>query len=134
MLLDPSFLAIHPNKEYLYAVNEHDGKEGIETGKVSAFAIDKTTKNLSFLNDQVSKGTAPCHVSVTASGKYALVANYSSGSIAALPIKENGQLAEPTDIARHKGKGTHPRQESPHAHFINSTPDNQLITAIDLGT
>src|SRR3954470_10648367 len=53
----PSFLAIHPNKKFLYAVNE-------DQAAVSAFALDDKTGKLTFLNSQPSQGGAPCHLVV----------------------------------------------------------------------
>ena len=131
--INPSFLTIHPNKKHLYAVNEHGGDGEFDSGTVSAYAIDATTKELTFLNRQSAQGVAPCYISITSSGKYALVSNYVSGNIAALPIQDNGNLSEASDIAQHEGKGTHSRQDAPHAHFVNWTPDNKLITVADLG-
>src|SRR5258707_3255957 len=59
---NPSFLAIHPSKKFLYAVcevNEVDGKKG---GGVSALAIDPKTGGLTLLNQQSSVGAGPCHI------------------------------------------------------------------------
>src|SRR5262249_10307552 len=84
---DPSFLAFHPNKKFLYAVNE-----GQET--VSAFAIDDTTGQLTFLNSQPSQGGAPCHLVVDPTGKNVLAANYTGGSCICLPIGEDGKLGK----------------------------------------
>ena len=75
----PSFLAIHPNKKYMYAVNESEAT-------ISAFAIDSHTGNLTFLNRQPSQGDAPCHLVVDSTGKYVLAANYTGGSCICLPI------------------------------------------------
>src|SRR5262245_34315635 len=74
----PSIIALHPNKEFLYAVNERDAK-------VSAFAIDDKTGSLTFLNSQPSQGGAPCHLIVDPTGKNVLAANYSGGSCICIP-------------------------------------------------
>src|SRR5207302_9508089 len=79
-----SFLAIHPNRRVLYAVNE------LEQGGVSAFAIARDSGALTRLNEQPSQGGAPCYVSVDRSGSVVLVANYGAGSIALLPVGANG--------------------------------------------
>ena len=73
---NPSFLAFHPNKRVLYAVSE----EGELKGIISAFSIDPKTGALSFINQQPTNGSAPCHVVVDATGQCAMTANYSSGS------------------------------------------------------
>src|SRR5437867_3678124 len=80
----PSFLAIHPNKRFLYAVNEASNSQGKPTGAVSAFAIEQSTGKLTPLNQQPSSGDGPCHLVVDAPGKHVLVANYGSGSTAVL--------------------------------------------------
>jgi 6-phosphogluconolactonase len=80
---NPSFLAIHPSLRFLYAVNEIWG--GNKEGTVSAFAI-QPDGSLQFLNQQSSKGVGPCHLTVDKTGKFVLVANYGSGSVAVLPI------------------------------------------------
>jgi 6-phosphogluconolactonase len=79
---NPSFLALHPTKRFLYAVGEMDTFEGKRGGAISAYAIGPNGK-LSFLNSKASQGTGPCHLSVDATGRWVLVANYGSGSVAA---------------------------------------------------
>jgi 6-phosphogluconolactonase len=125
---NPSFLSMHPNGRFLYAVNESE-----PTGAVSAFAIERATGALTRLNEQPSGGGAPCYVSVDRSGRAALVANYAGGNVALLPIEANGALA-PAHVVQHTGKGPTPsRQESPHAHCILPDPSNRFALAADLG-
>src|SRR5580692_7162791 len=69
----PSFLAIHPNGKFLYAVGESDGKDG---GGVFAYGLDAKTGELTKLNESTSGGSGPCHVSINPNGKFAIVANY----------------------------------------------------------
>ena len=124
---NPSFLTIHPNGRVLYAVNE------LDTGAVSAFAIVKGIDGLTKLNEQPSDGGAPCYVSVDKSGRALLVANYSGGNVALLPIEANGALA-PAHVVQHTGKGPNAeRQEAPHAHCILPDPSNRFALAADLG-
>jgi len=79
---NPSFLAIHPSRRYLYAVDEVREFKGQPGGAVSAFAIDPKTGDLTYLNQQLSRGAGPCHLSVDQTGKFVLAANYSAGSAA----------------------------------------------------
>lgn len=131
---NPSFLAIHPNRKYLYAVNEVGDFEGRKTGVVSAFAIDPATGALRALNRQASEGTGPCHVSVDPSGRCVLVANYGGGSVAALPIREDGSLGPAGSAVKHQGSGADPRrQKGPHAHCIVPDPAGRFAFAADLG-
>ena len=126
---NPSFLAVHPNGRLVYAVSETD-----EGGAVSAFALDRATGKLKLLNRVSSRGKGPCHVSVDKTGKVVLAANYTGGSVAAFPVKEDGSLGEATAFIQHKGSSADKsRQEGPHAHSINVSPDNRFAMAADLG-
>jgi 6-phosphogluconolactonase len=131
---NPSFLAVHPNHRFLYAVNELANYKDQKSGAVSAFAIDPATGKLTLLNEVASGGADPCYITVDKSGKFVLVANYTSGSIAAFPILEDGHLGERSAFVQHTGHGTNPnRQEAPHAHSIDLSPDNNFAIVDDLG-
>ncbi len=128
----PSFLAVHPSGSYLYAVGETGG--GNVAGGVHAFAIESHGSQLRHLNTQPSGGAGPCHLVVDATGRNVLVANYGGGSVAVLPIEQDGRLAEPSCIVQHEGSSVNPqRQEAPHAHSINLDPGNRFAFAADLG-
>jgi 6-phosphogluconolactonase len=132
--VNPSFLAVHPNQRFLYAVNEVSNYQGQKTGAVSAFAIDHTTGKLTFLNQVASQGTDPCYITVDKTGKYVLVANYTSGSVAVFPIRADGSLGEASTVVQHTGHGTNPqRQEGPHAHSVDMSADNRFAIVDDLG-
>jgi len=132
--LDPSFLALHPNGRFLYAVGEILDYRGKESGAVYAYARDPVTGTLSYLNEQPSLGTWPCHLSAEATGRYLVVANYLSGSVVMLPIRPDGSLGEAADLVQHQGSSVNPkRQEGPHAHAIMVSPDNRYAFAPDLG-
>jgi 6-phosphogluconolactonase len=131
---NPSFLAVHPSRRFLYAVNEIANYESGKSGGVSAFAIDRETGKLTFLNQVSSHGADPCHVSLDKTGKFVLVANYSGGSIAVFPVLEDGRLGEASAFVQHTGSSVNPkRQEGPHAHSIDTSPDNRFLLAADLG-
>jgi 6-phosphogluconolactonase len=131
---NPSFLALHPNQRFLYAVGEVGNFGGKKTGGVSAFAIDPKTGDLALLNQQASGGAGPCHIVVDKEGKNALVANYGGGGAAALPIQADGKLKEASAVVQHQGKSVNPkRQEAPHAHSINLDPGNRFAFVADLG-
>lgn len=132
--INPSFVAIHPNGRFLYAVNEVQNYQGPNSGGVSAFSIDRATGKLTFLNEVSSRGADPCYIIVDKAGKHVLVANYTGGSIAVFPISADGKLAEPSAVVQHTGHGTDPkRQEGPHAHSIDLSPDNRFAFVDDLG-
>ena len=131
---NPSFLVIHPNQRFVYAVNELQEFEGKKGGSVSAFSMNVKTGRLTFLNALPSDGTDPCYVALDHTGKYAMIANYTSGSVAVFPILPDGKLGKATAFIEHKGHGVNPeRQEGPHAHSINPSPDNRFAIAADLG-
>ncbi len=126
---NPSFLTISDNGKFVYAVGEGGG------GTVTAFSLDKASGKLTKLNAVGSKGGGPCFVSTDKTGKYALVANYGTGSVAILPIQADGQLKEASSFVQHTGSSVDPRrQKEPHAHCIKATADNRFVLATDLGT
>jgi len=132
--INPSFLAIDPGQRNLYAVNEVGDFKGEKSGGVSAFAIDRKTGKLTFLNEVSSHGAGPCHVALDKTGKYVLVANYDGGSVAAFPVLPDGRLGEASAVVQHSGHGPNAeRQEAPHAHEIQLAPDNRFAIAADLG-
>jgi len=132
--VNPSFLAIHPSRPFLYAVGDTVAINGKKTGAVSAFSIDQATGKLVLLNRQSTGGIGPCHVSLDHAGRCALVANYGDGSCASLPVKADGTLGEAESIIRHEGSSVNTsRQSGPHAHSINPSPDNRFALAADLG-
>jgi len=130
---NPSFLAIHPNRKFLYSVGEAaDG--GAWGGSVSAFALDRPTGKLTFLNSASSGGKGPCHLVVDKAGKNLVVANYGSGATAVVPIKADGRLGEPSSTIQHSGSSVdRARQQGPHAHSANLAPDNRFAFVADLG-
>ena len=131
---NPSFLAIHPSRRFLYAVNEVSRVKGKRSGAVSAFAIDAQTGGLTLLNQQLSGGAGPCHLVVDAKGKHVLAANYGGGSVCALPIGADGRLGEATAFVQHEGRSVNPkRQTAPHAHSINLDAASRFAFAADLG-
>jgi 6-phosphogluconolactonase len=131
---NPSFLALHPNGKVLYAVGEIDNFQGKGVGAVSAFSIDGKSGKLSLLNQQPSGGAGPCHLAVDKTGKCVLVANYGSGSFAALPIEADGKLGEPRSKIQGVGSSVNKeRQAGPHAHQIITDPDSKVAFGCDLG-
>lgn len=130
----PSFLAISPDQKFLYAANEVGKFEGKPTGSVSAFAIEPKSGDLTPLNQKPSGGADPCYVTVAPTGKFVLTANYSGGSIEALPIGPDGKLGEPTALIQHKGSSVDKgRQTAPHAHAIDLDASGKLAVSADLG-
>lgn len=131
---NPSFMAVSPNKKYVYAVNENADKNG-RGGGVSSFAFDKKTGTLSFLNQQSSEGNHPCYITADNTGKWIIAGNYSSGNFAILPVNDNGLLGKATQVIQHKGSGPDTaRQKSAHVHTTVLSKDNKNLYVTDLGT
>eukprot|EP01116_Phalansterium_solitarium_P004291 TRINITY_DN1525_c0_g1_i1.p2 TRINITY_DN1525_c0_g1~~TRINITY_DN1525_c0_g1_i1.p2 ORF type:complete len:362 (+),score=81.19 TRINITY_DN1525_c0_g1_i1:865-1950(+) len=122
---NPTFLALHPNRKVLYAVNEIEEFRGARGGSVSAYSIAADGR-LALLGEQPTIGTGPCHVSLDASGRTAFVANYGGGSVASYPVGPDGALGAPAGFSQHPGS-------APHAHSVVMDPANRFAYACDLG-
>jgi 6-phosphogluconolactonase len=133
-VVDPSFLAMDPKGQYLYAVNELTQFEGKPSGAVSAFSVNLQNRELTFINQQPSQGGAPCHLEVDETGAFVLVANYVGGNVAVLPIQAGGGLGAAVEVKQHQGSGPKPQQGSPHAHQVRLDAANRYVLASDLGT
>lgn len=137
-IVNPSFLAIHPNHRFLYAVSEDPRLLGPSRDKgsfVSAFAINPATGKLALLNTVSSGGTSTCHISVDKSGGNVLVTNFGSGSVSVLRVKQDGSLGEMSAHVQLTGTSVDPfYQTQPHPHSINLSPDNRFVLVADLGT
>ena len=132
--VSPSFVAVHPNHKFLYAVNEISNYAGTRAGSVSSFAMDTKTGQLQPINTVTSRGGGPCHLALDPSGKWLYVANYNSGSIAEYPVHDDGSLGEASAYVQHTGSSVNPqRQSGPHAHEAVFSPDGKTVFVPDLG-
>jgi len=134
----PVFIALHPNRRFLYAVSRPSAVDRTNMGVVLAYAIDPITARLTLLNSFSTRGIDPAYVAVDRTGQNLLVANFGSnagkGCVAVFPVKKDGSLAEASDFIEYSGIGVHPqRQQGPHSHAINVSPDNRFAFVADLG-
>lgn len=129
----PFFMALSPDRKYLYSIQAPGTFGGKENEFVAAYEITDATGKLKFLNRQSAMGTAACYLEVDATGKTIMVSNYSSGSVAALPIKGDGSLGEPATFIQHKPAAGADAKVVSHAHCIVMSPDNRFALAADLG-
>ncbi len=130
---NPFYLAVSPKQKFLYSIHakQFGGKE---PEQVAAYEIAGRTGQLKLLNRQSALGSAACYLDVDATGKTVLVANYSTGSVASLPVQEDGSLGKASSFIQHAGASVDPaRQKEPHAHCIVVSPDNRFVYAADLG-
>jgi 6-phosphogluconolactonase len=132
-VVNPSFLIVHPNRRWLYAVSETSQQDGAP-GSVWALRFEYDPVSIQPVNQRPSGGDWPCHLQLDSSGKWLLASNYGSGTIAVLPIQADGSLGEMTDLIQHHGSSAHPqRQAGPHAHSAALTPDGRFAIVADLG-
>jgi 6-phosphogluconolactonase len=106
----PSFLAISPAATHLYAVDENT------PGQVGSYSIDPKSGQLGFLGAVSSGGSGPPFVSVDATGRFVLVANYGDGSVSVLPVQSDGSLAAAVDT----------ESVGAEAHMILTDPTNHF--------
>jgi 6-phosphogluconolactonase len=107
----PSFLAVDGASKHLYAVDEST------PGRVGAYAIDPSSGALTFQNAVASGGDGPPFVSVDPQGRWVLVANYGSGTVAVLPIQADGSLGDAVATAT----------AGAEAHMIVADPTDRFV-------
>ena len=137
-VLNPAFLTVNPNHRFLYAVTEDPLSVGPpldHSSYVSAFAIDHASGKLRLLNALPTGGTSTCQISIDKTGKFIFLANFGSGSISVMRVKDDGSLGEQTAFLQHVGHGGSdlPIQSSAHPHSVVVSPDNRYAIASDLG-
>ena len=130
-VVNPSYLAINKDATKVYSVSEAEGKQS----GLSAFNFDAKKGVLSFINSQATTSQGPCHVTLSKDNKFAFSANYGGGSISVFPINTDGSLAPVSQLIKHKGNSIDKkRQNEPHAHSTNFSPDGSILYVADLGT
>lgn len=134
-LPNASYLALNTERTVLYAVSETNTYLEHFGGSAAAYAVEQGTGRLTKLNQQPTGGESPCYISVDQSSRAVFAANYSSGSVTAYKVLEDGGLSEPTQLEKHEGAlgPRKDRQERPHAHSIVVAPDNRYAISADLG-
>ena len=142
----PSCVVVNAAGTRLYSANETDRIGKDKQGSVSAFAIDAGDGSLKLLNTVRSGGAGPTYVRIHPAGRFLLVANYFGGSIAVMPILEDGRLGEPSDVKHVEGKVGPTRatnapkgtfaisgHDRTHAHMIAADPAGRFVLHVDLG-
>ncbi|MBD1382184.1 lactonase family protein [Metabacillus arenae] len=129
-LKNPTYVTVSSDNQYLFAV-----KAGDEKGGVAGYSINTETGELEEINDQLSPGANPCHVSINKDNTAVVTANYHKGTIESYQVNaDNGQLSPAASIIQHEGSGPNlERQEKAHAHYSGFTPDEKYVIAVDLG-
>lgn len=128
---NPSYLAVSKDEKFVYAVSEN----GKDTDAANAFSFNKESGKLTFINSQPTGGEAPCYITIDSEGEHIITANYSGGSISVFATKEDGSLTPASMVHEFQGKGVdRERQEQPHLHCVQFSPDEEFLFADDLGT
>lgn len=145
-----SFFVLHPKLDVLYAVaesaiNDPVNKDAVnkDLGRAAslvAYAFDRAAyergelADLKLINVERVQGNGPCHVTLDSQGRFAVVANYGSGSVSLFPIRADGGLYEESSTLQHQGSGPNQaRQEKPHAHCSMVDPTDRWVLVSDLG-
>jgi len=124
----PAYFTFTQDGKHLYTCNSYPASD------VSAYAVDTATGKLTFLNKKPSMGGDPSYVSLDATGRYVMVANYLGGSIIVYAVSADGSLGERTAFVQHTGDSATPdNQTKPHAHSIRSDATNRFVLVADLG-
>jgi 6-phosphogluconolactonase len=131
-LENPSFVALDSTGEHLYAVSETSAFNG--SGGITAFNVNRSTGELTQLNQQSTGGPGPCHLMVDSTDSLVIVTNYAGGSVSAHPINDDGTVGERTEFIQHEGSSINKnRQEQAHAHSVNIDKSNKYAFVCDLG-
>ncbi|MDR7332751.1 lactonase family protein [Roseateles asaccharophilus] len=130
---NPGFLAVHASKPLVYSVAGSRAADGSWKEEVAAFAV-QGDGSLMLINTRPSGGGGPCHVSIDASGRVLLLANYGGGNVVSYPIQDDGSLGPAVSSLRHEGRSVNAqRQEAPHPHAIYPDPTQTRAYVPDLG-
>ncbi len=131
-LENPSFVALDPSGDHLYAVSETSAFNG--SGGITAFNVNRATGELTQINQQSTGGPGPCHLMVDATDSLVIVTNYSGGSVSVHPLAADGSVGESTEFIQHEGSSVNSRrQEKAHAHSVNIDSTNSRAYVCDLG-
>jgi 6-phosphogluconolactonase len=129
-IVRPSWVDLHPNGQFLYAVSEL-GKDSA----ITAFSIDRASGKLTMRNKVLSGGSAACHLAINKAATVIYVANYGSGSVAGFQLRKDGSLGERIAFVQHHGASVdQKRQRGPHAHAVVLSADEKFLFVPDLGT
>lgn len=137
---NPSFMALHPKRDVLYCVTETMKDDPAQGAAIVAYAFDRrayqdgSMPELKRISVERVNGDVPCHVVLDAEGRFAIVANYISGSVSMFPVQDDGSLQKECFTVQHQGSGPNvARQKGPHAHCSAIDPTNRWVLVADLG-
>jgi 6-phosphogluconolactonase len=136
---NPSWLTLSKDQRRLFVVNENGSGQSDPVGRVSSYAIDPKSHELSLINQVQSLGNEPTHSSLSADAGHLFVSNYSvaedpGGTLAVLPVGADGALKPVVQMSSHPASRVNPeRQMSAHVHSTIASPDGRYVFSNDLG-
>jgi 6-phosphogluconolactonase len=136
---NPTWVSLDPSGQHLYATGELmvDPAPPSPLGGAAAYAIDRSSGKLTFINQELTGGAPTTHSVVDATDRMLILANYNAAYVAALPILPDGRLCARSaliDERNHGPLGPNPkRQDQAHTHSVTLSPDNRFVYACDLG-
>lgn len=142
----PSHLAVNAAGTRVYSANETDRLGEDKEGTVSAFEVSRDDGMLKLLNTVRSGGAGPTYLSLHPSGRFLLVANYFGGTVAVLPVRDDGRLGDASDVkadagtvgptraaSAPKGSFAISGHDRTHAHMVQADPAGRFVLHVDLG-
>jgi len=130
-ITNPSFLAVSPNGQYLYACTD---TKTLVPGNIRSFAIDTTTCAIRYINQQSSMGANPVYITVHKSNHFVMAANYTAGSAVVFGTNADGSINPALQTISFTGSSINKeRQEKPHIHSVVFSPANDWVFMPDLG-
>jgi len=126
---NPSYLCFSDDRKFVFSAYETSQFDGSYGGAAACRRINPDY-SVEFVSHALTRGRAPCHVSLSADGKVLFAANYSDGSVLFASVGANGELSE-RNFIQHEGSSVTPRQTGPHAHFAREV--NGVLYVCDLG-
>jgi len=133
----PLSLALHPNQQFLYAVNAIDTYRSLPAGTIEAYSIDPQKGILTLLNRQPLSlsGIMPKHLAISPDGRNVVVAIHGGGAYNVLPIRADGHLERVSGIVKETGSGPDRQwQEAAHPHTVIFDTTGRYVLSSDLGS
>lgn len=131
-ILNPSYLCLSQNGQYLYACTE---TQTPKAGSIAAFRVDAAKGKLTLLNSRKSSGENPVYIALPQKEKYLYSVNYTEAGIDVFPLAADGRIQPPVQVlAFDKGSGATERQAKAHTHSLQFAPTQDRIFVPDLGS
>ena len=127
-LANPSLFTLRSDNAVLFSV--HGGRDHI-----SSFRVDRASGMLSLQSQMPCRGNNPVDAALDANARHLVVANYSSGSVAVMPLAPDGRLLPVHQLYELPGKpGPDPvQQSSSHPHAVIFDPGRRFVIVPDKG-